>query len=313
MPTERWPEPLPSFRRARGFRLYDTRGRRYLDLCRDGSLLGHRPPGALTVMKAVLSQGLTSAVPTPWEGRLAARLARLFPAFPHVRLFASRERAVRAAASWLGLDGLDPVDPALRVPGSAGPARVTAAFWRPFLPEPSGAGVLLPLLPLTVGGSPSPVCFPASGDVPGTVSELPAGDTIPGFICAGALKALAAAALPGAGEELEPANARLSAALEGGGKWARVGPYIRALFAPTEYARAHAEFLRAGVLLCPAYPGPSVLPGECSPGEARLLADLFAGVPGGNAPGAPGGNAPGAPGGNAPGAPGGNAPGAPRG
>jgi hypothetical protein len=294
MPTEPPREPQPAFRRARGFRLYDTRGRRFLDLFRDGALLGHRPPGALTMMKAVLSQGLASAVPTPWEGRLAADLARLFPAFPHVRLFVTRERAARAAAEWLGAPGLDPVDPALCAPAAGGAApggHVAAAFWRPFLPETAGARVLLPLLPLTIGGAPAPACFRSGGGgaAGGAGEVLPAGDTIPGFICAGALRALAAVAEPQAAASLEPSDPRLCAALDGGKSWARVGPYVRALFPPGEYARVHAEFLRAGVLLCPAYPGPSVLPGDCSPGETRLLADLFARIPGGNAPGAPGG------------------------
>jgi hypothetical protein len=307
MATEAPREHIPSFHRARGFRLYDTRGRRFLDLFREGALLGHRSPGALTVMKAVLSQGMVSAVPTPWEGRLASVLARLFPAFPRVRLFASRERATRAAANWLDSPGLDPFDPALCAAagrsGSGG--SVLAAFWRPFLPEPQGAGVLLPLLPLTVGGAPSPVCFPAGGAVTRPAAELPGGDTVPGFICAGALRALAAATVPGAGKDFEPSDPRLSAALDGGRNWARVGPYVRALFPAGEYARVHAEFLRAGVLLCPVYPGPSVLPGDCSPGETRLLADLFATVPAGNGAGAPERDAPGAPERDAPGAPGG--------
>ncbi len=42
----------------------------------------------------------------------------------------------------------------------------------------------------------------------------------------------------------------------------REGPYVKALFPESEYPRVHAEFLRAGVLLCPGYPGPSVLPGR---------------------------------------------------
>ena len=45
--------------------------------------------------------------------------------------------------------------------------------------------------------------------------------------------------------------------------------------------QVHAELLAAGVLLSAGYPGPSVLPGECSPGETSLLADLFARIPGG--------------------------------
>jgi hypothetical protein len=128
-----------------------------------------------------------------------------------------------------------------------------------------------------VGGSPSPACFP--GRTSGAGGELPAGETIPGFICTGALRALAALSAPGAAERFEPADPRLAAAFDGR-RWARIGPYVRAVFPAEDYARVHAEFLRAGVLLCPVYPGPSVLPAECSPGETSLMAKLFAGIPG---------------------------------
>jgi hypothetical protein len=161
-----------------------------------------------------------------------------------------------------------------------------AALWRPFLPVPAGARVLLPVLPLTVCGAPAPACFPN-----GLAADFPGSDPLPGFLCAGALRALSAATAmiaPAGAAMTAPAGARrplsnpiVERALDGAHGWARVGPYVRAVFPAPDYARVHAEFLRAGVLLCPAHPGPSVLPGECSPGESRLLAELFADIPGG--------------------------------
>ena len=67
---------IPRIRRARGFRLYDMQGRRYLDLFRDGALLGHRDSGSLTAMKSALSQGLAAALPSVWEKRLLTAQAR---------------------------------------------------------------------------------------------------------------------------------------------------------------------------------------------------------------------------------------------
>jgi hypothetical protein len=278
MPTEASPLDMPRFRRARGFRLYDAGGRRWLDLSRNGALLGHRPDGVLNAMKAVLSQGLVGDVPSAWEGRLTSHVAGLFAAFPLVRLYSSRERALRAASDLAGttLAVDDVMDPSL-CPAGAGGARKRAAFWRPFLPVPEGVSVLLPLLPFTMNGAPAPVCAAAAT---AGVECAPA-DTIPGFLCAGALRALSALAAPGLSAGFAALSPRLAAALDGGKGWARTGPYVRALFPKAEYARVHAEFFRAGVLLSPAYPGPSVLPGECSPGEASLLADLFARIPGG--------------------------------
>jgi hypothetical protein len=262
----------PVIRRARGFRLYDMQGRRYIDLFRDGALLGHRGAGTLSAMKSALSQGLSAGLPSVWEKRLVAALARRFPGYSDVRLYASSDRALDAVRRCLGGGPLVAQDPALSPGGAAG---ASAGYWRPFLPPPANARVLLPLLPARVGDAPAPACF--SGKVP---SEVPVSDTIPGFILAGALRGLAA--LSGSQEGGCPlSNPAVEKALDSAPGWSRAGPYVRAVFPETAYARVHAEFLRAGVLLHPGYPGPSVLPGDCSPGEARLLADLFTRFPGG--------------------------------
>jgi hypothetical protein len=261
---------IPRIRRARGFRLYDTRGRRYLDLFRDGALLGHRAAGSLLAMKSALSQGLASALPSIWEGRLIAALARFFPRYNEVRLYSSAERARDAACRGIGGGPHTIHDPALGDDG-----RTPIAVWRPFLPPDDDARVLLPLLPVGVAGAPAPACF--AGEVPPAV---PVSDTIPAFILAGALRGFSALA-PSTDDAGPLSNPAVETALDAAAGWARVGPYVRAVFPETEYPRVHAEFLRAGVLLHPGYPGPSVLPGECSPGETRLLADLFRRIPGG--------------------------------
>jgi hypothetical protein len=266
------PQAIPLVRRARGFRFYDTGGRRYLDLYRDGALLGHREAAAITAMKSALSQGLATGLPSPWESRLSGAILRLFPGSAAVRLYASRERALEGAGRFLGAPVIEAHDPAL----DPLPARApSAAWWRPFLPPTPGAGVLLLALPLTVCGAPVPVCFPAV-----LPRDFPASDPLPGFLLAGALRGLAGLSkAPDTGSLL--GSPSLERALDGAPGWRRSGPYVRALFPAADYPRVHSEFLRAGVMLSPGYPGPSVLPGDCTPGETKLLADLFAGVPGG--------------------------------
>jgi hypothetical protein len=288
---------LPRIRRARGCRLYAADGRRYLDLWREGALLGYRAAGTLSAMKAALSQGLIGPFPTAWEARLCGALARLLPAWPAVRLFASRERALAAASALLGrpLAASDVHDPALGdegLPGTlpagappagtsdadasdaAGEAPAAAALWRPFLPAAPGARVLLPVLPFTLGGAPAALCVPA-----GLAAGLPLSDALPGFLLAAALRGLAA--LTGAREVPRLGSPELERAIDAAKGWRRAGPYVRAVFPAEDYPRVRGRFLRAGVLLCPGYPGPSILPGECSPGETRLLAECFAGSPGG--------------------------------
>jgi len=282
---------LANIRRARGFRLYDVHGKRYLDLSRDGALLGHRAAATLTALKSVLSQGLATALPTAWEARLAAALLRQFPESRSVRLFSSRERALEAVSRYLGksVDAREVHDPALDSPASS---PELPALWRPFLPVPRGVAALLPVLPFILCGAPAPVCFPRelSGD------EIPS-DTLPGFLLAGALHGVLAlseegraGSPPRAGGPPRTGRAQkrphwgsraVERALDAARGWKRSGPYVRAVFPAAEYARVHAEFLAAGVLLSAGYPGPSVLPGECSPGETSLLADLFARIPGG--------------------------------
>ena len=279
MPDSLPPAAMPRIRRARGYRLYDAQGRRYLDLAREGALLGHRAAGAVNAMKSALSQGLAASLATAWETRLSSRLARLFPGWPTVRLYSSGERAFQAVAAALG--GASPVvaDPALDPPADSAPV---AALWRPFLPVAMGARVLVPVLPFTVCGAPAAVCF--AGDL---ADRAPCSDPVPGFLLAGALRALAAVMPPAAADDGPPAAAtflacpRVEKAIDAGTSWIRVGPYVRAAFPREAFTGVHARFLRAGVVLCPRYPGPSVLPGDCSPGETRLLADLFAASPGG--------------------------------
>ncbi|HVO39253.1 MAG TPA: hypothetical protein VMV03_09530 [Spirochaetia bacterium] len=271
---------LPPIRRARGFRLYDSRGRRYLDLWREGgaALLGHRAGRVTTLMKSALSQGLAAGLPSVWEGRLLKMIHGMFPSFPAVRLFSSRHRALEAASWFLGIriDDGDLYDPALGGPCAAG---ARAALWRPFLEEQDGPGTAaapwdarLPALPLTVCGAPAPLCLCAEPP-----AGFPDGDHLPGFVLAGAARALAD--LAAAGESLR--NVRVEKAVDGSSAWKRTGPYVRAAFDRAEYPRVFNAFLKEGVLLSPGYPGPSIIPGECSPGETRLLAELFAGVPGG--------------------------------
>ncbi len=183
MKDRRLLEGIPRIRRARGYRLYDVEGRRYLDLYRDGALLVHRLAGVITTMKSVLSQGLSTALPTVWEGRLVSTIGRMLPGWGGVRLYASAEKALDAAGRALGavLSWDDLYDPALAAPPESPPR---AALWRPFLPFLPGTGVLLLQLPFTVCGAPMPVCFTAE-------AAPPASDLLPGFILAAAARGLA--------------------------------------------------------------------------------------------------------------------------
>ena len=260
-------DEIPRIRRARGFRLYDTTGRRYLDLWQadGGAILGHRGAGMGAALKAALDRGLAAPLPTVWERRLLAALAGRFPPYRSFRLFATRERALQAAARVLGgmVRDADVADPSL---GTAGDGRV--GLWRPFLPDEPSWPVVLPVLPCTLGGFPTAVGFRdplADGDEPS--------DPVAGVAAVAALRGLAG--LPRARTD-DPFGPR---DLEGARGWRRRGPYLAPSFPAAEYAGVFRAFLARGVLLAPLPPGPSILPGEVSSGERRLVLSLFHSVP----------------------------------
>ena len=147
-------ERLGPIRRARGYRLYDHRGRRYLDLWQAGgrALLGHRPDRTVAQIKGVLSRAPHAGLPSVYERRLLGRLRRLVPGFEPVLTTCGAEvRAVLAAAG-LGEEAL--FDPAL----DTGPADARrAGLWRPAAgpaPLPERWRAVAPVLPFTLGIEP---------------------------------------------------------------------------------------------------------------------------------------------------------------
>jgi hypothetical protein len=262
---------MPKMRRARGYRLYDGDGRRYLDLWLDGggALLGHRGSSAVAEMKSAISRGLVARVASFHEARMTRALERAFPAYRSVRLYSCRCRVLEAVSRYLGrrVEAADVHDPAIEDrKGSS----ILAAYWRPYTETAVSAEALIPILPFTIGGAPAAVCFREEL----SDEDLPS-DRLPGFVLAGARKAFEHLALS---RSPDPCAGLL---LDGSRGWIRKGPYVRAAFDPAEYPAVFSRFLSEGVVLFPGYPGPSILPAECSPGELKLLADLFARIPGG--------------------------------
>ncbi|MCX7028991.1 MAG: hypothetical protein NTU62_02610 [Spirochaetes bacterium] len=262
-------DEVPRIRRARGFRLYDVTGRRLLDLwqaCGE-AILGHRTAHAGSALKAALDRGLAAPLPTAWESRLISSLAARFPSYRSFRLFTTRERALEAASRVLGAPVTvdDVADPGLGTRGAG-----QAGLWRPFLGEEPDWPVLLPVLPFTLGGSPAAACFRVA-----LPDDAEPSDSVPGVAAVAALRGLAGLARARPVDPFGPRD------LEGAPGWERRGPYVRPVFAAGAYPQVFRTFLARGVLLSPFYPGPSILPGEASEGERRLVASLFHSIPGG--------------------------------
>lgn len=270
---------LPRVRRARGYRLYTAAGRRLLDLYLDrgAALLGHRPELLGRELKSVLGRGLAGNLPSAYAGRLRRVLRQALPGHSWFGIAATAAGARRLLRRQLGLDPAQPLpvaDPLLDPAWEAAPA----AWWRPLCgaQPPGGAwlargpAALLHRLPFAAGAGPVTVSARAAAAAP-----EPAEPAVSPLLLAGAAAALRRLLRTAAQRSAVAASWPHPAP-----GWRRDGIYVLADYPRRCHAAVFAAFLAAGVLLNPRYPGPSILPGEVSPGEAALLRRLFARHPG---------------------------------
>jgi hypothetical protein len=266
---------IPPLRRARGYRLYDYQGRRYLDLWQGGgrALLGHRSFRLTHLLKDVIARGLLADLPSPYGRRLERALAGLLPAYPQVRIASCLPAALGLAGRFLGREVREEEIPDPALDPVAGGSAAEVAWWRPLLAEDRAAGpaprVLLPVLPFAASGAPVAVCFSASLPV-----DFPPSETVSPVLLAGATRCL---------YDLRryrwPEWYR-DDLLQGAAGWSQRGIYLRALCPAARYGEIFAAFLQRGVLLNPHWPGPSILPGEASAGELAKMIQLFREYPG---------------------------------
>jgi hypothetical protein len=262
---------IPVVRRARGYYLYTVFGKRYLDLWQNGgsSLLGHRPGRLTTVLKDTISRGLIADLPSVFQGRLVALLQKVFPGYADFRVTGSLAEALQLASLYLGRDvaAAEVVDPLTEaaVAGSA-----TVSLWRPLLPDPPSADLLLPVLPFAVAGAPAVVCFRRS-----LAREFPVQAPISGVLLAGLLRCLHDLLRFSTPQWI---RADLLAGCPG---WRQEQHYIVPEFDPGRYEQVFEAFLDQQVLLSPEAPYVSILPGgEISRGELGKMIGLFRTYPG---------------------------------
>jgi hypothetical protein len=177
--------------------------------------------------------------------------------------------ALQLAGLYLGRKvGADELtDPLLETAPAKGPA---VSFWRPLLPHPPAAEVLLPVLPFAMGGAPQVVCF--RGSLP---PEFPAQAPFSGVLLAGLLRSLHELRQFKMPEWIRPDL------LAGCAGWRRESLYVVPQFDLDRYEQVFEAFLDAQVLLNPEVPYVSILPGgEISKGELGKMIGLFRRFPG---------------------------------
>ncbi|MFP4431644.1 MAG: hypothetical protein ACLFPV_10370 [Spirochaetaceae bacterium] len=287
VPGDCYPRLSP-VRRARGYRLYTDAGR-VLDFWQagGGAYLGHSPSGLGKALKAEIDRGLLATLPGWGVERLKAAMGALLPGW----LFAGYADLSRAMAAISRIAGAPPSgvdDPALGPPVSgfrasglpAAGAEVT--LWRPNLEVAAPTeGYLLPILPGMHGTTAVLLGVPATDDRPPDDGSPGYGPLGPGdrlspidlaLLTRGALllartrTARAEAPAneiplrnPGTNDTLAPL-------------WARRGAYLTPRCAKGDYDAMFDIYLKNGFYIAPRYPGPSILPAHCSPGEwSRFL------------------------------------------
>lgn len=271
---------LPSVRRARGYRLYDLHGKRYLDLYLSGgrALLGYRPDRVILELKNLISRGLMSELPSVFEHRLSRALASILPDYPLVRVFATEERLIEAFSEFAS----PPVtisDPAVADASRDASSEPLIERWRPFLPQSpaphDGPRVLVPSLPFPASFAPAVACIRGVPE-----ARLPHSDIVAPALL-GALLRSVFELRRFAERYREERWSRFEAPW-----WIRRGPYLIARCTRGEYSELFRRLLERGILINPDFPGPSIVPAEYTEGELkplRTMADEWSaagGIPG---------------------------------
>ena len=86
---------FPEINRARGYYLYTSDGKRYLDMALDGGrlIMGHRQKGYALAMKNAIDKGILPGYPSKYAYRLKQAIKALLGKECFVYLFKSQERA----------------------------------------------------------------------------------------------------------------------------------------------------------------------------------------------------------------------------
>ena len=279
---------VPPIKRARGYRLYDYRGKRYLDLWHNGGLaiLGHRFESLTRELKSVLSRGLIFDLPSIYRRRPIRELQKRYSGFNTICICSTFEQALLILSRVLGqnITKTDICDPAK---GESGPV----VYDRPFLgsktvglkplesdatgAEGSTTRALLPIVPFRIGASPVILCLReavAGGDPP-RASDKDEASVISPLVLAGVLRSIHSLS------RFIPPPWFSEPLFDDSSEWVQRGPYVLPRFESELYSQVFRHFLSEGILLSPCYEEPSILPGEASEGELKKMVRLFSEIP----------------------------------
>lgn len=259
-------ENIPAVKRARGYRLYDRQDRRYLDFYQDGgrAILGHRPGRLNLELKSALSRGLLAAYPSIYDSRLEKSFRQIFPPFSEYRIYASAERALTVASHHFGrtINWGDIYDPAIAPPAGVSQDPGPIWLWRPFLDlSDATPAIFVPVLPFPGLSSATVLLFRNEPN-----SAVPDSDVLSPVFVAGIKRGLYDLQ-----NQINTLDRGIWSAFDQTALWQRVGPYLTLECDKDQFEMLFEHMLEIGMLLCPFFPGPSIIPAEYSPGEIQVL------------------------------------------
>lgn len=234
-------------KRTRGYLIYDTSGKRYLDFYQDSgrAILGHRMEGITRVIKSTAARGLIASYPSIYTTRIDKQLKLLFPLTKEFRIYSNIDRAMAA----LSLNEGENISAGDFVDFPTTPCKYT--FWRPFLKhsmEYQDSGFFIPLLPFP--GNFGPVVI----GVNGTIDDLPLSDLLSPMLCDMLIKSTSS--LRRFSNELESKKWEVFESAI----WERTGPYLRFKLKDDAYALFFRKALKCGVLLPTVAEIPGIIP-----------------------------------------------------
>ena len=262
---------IPEINRARGYFLYTSSGKRYLDMALEGGrlIMGHRQKGYGQALKNAIDKGILPAFPSPYAHRLKQAVKALFGSDCCVYLFRSEEHAKAALTEqgaayeiWrpFGANACDLINDPIKSASQKSGSSLLSDL--PVVPEQPAILVL-----------PVPAAF-----APGVVvskSELNlAEEPVSPVILAGAVRALYN--LKAFLSEVDYScweKAGIAEACKG--KWRVELPYLYPLCGKDKYPAVWDAFFEAGIILSCDYDIPSILPPELSDGSMKKVIKLL--------------------------------------
>ncbi len=247
---------IPEIKRSRGYLIYDTRGKRYLDFYQDSgrAVLGHRVDGISRVIKSTVARGLTASYPSVYMKRIEKELKLLFPGVLEFRIYNNMERCLSFLSAQAGKEI------SLNSFSDFSSEKSTFGIWRPFLGSAmkyKNFDFFIPVLPFPGNFGPIVLAVNRVGNI------LESSDELSPLICDTLIKSISALINHSKIDNCSDRSVFESPL------WERNGPYLRFKLKDDDYSELFRKALERSVLLPPDSSLPGIIPCYYEKGQIK--------------------------------------------